>query len=195
MKKIAITGGIGSGKSTLLNYLKECGYSVLSCDEIYKDVIQSSEYIKQIAELFPNVITQNKIDRVKLSELVFNNEEKRKLLNSVAHPLIMKNLFEQMGKFEKDFVFAEVPLLFEGAYEDLFDGVIVLKRNINNRIEALKLRDGIYSENAKKRIAAQFDYDVKGNENRLKKGHIYIIENDGSINDLIKSLNELLKTL
>ncbi len=195
MKKIAITGGIGSGKSTLLNYLKECGCSVLSCDEIYKDVIQSPEYIKQIEKLFPNVITQNKIDRVKLSELVFNNEEKRKSLNGVAHPLIMKNLFEQMGKVKKDFVFAEVPLLFEGGYEDLFDGVIVLKRNINNRIKALKVRDGIHSENAKKRIAAQFDYEAKENENRLKKGHIYIIENNGSIDDLIKSLNELLKAL
>ena len=48
---IAITGGIGSGKSTVLDYLKTQGYPVFSCDEIYKEVAQSAEYLLKIKSL------------------------------------------------------------------------------------------------------------------------------------------------
>ena len=56
-KKIAITGGIGSGKSLALRYMNEMGYPTFSCDEIYKEVIQSNAYVEQIALYFPDVIS------------------------------------------------------------------------------------------------------------------------------------------
>ena len=49
---IAITGGIGSGKSTVLDYLKTQGYPVFSCDEIYKKISKSEEYLKKLQDLF-----------------------------------------------------------------------------------------------------------------------------------------------
>ena len=60
--KVAITGGIGSGKSLAAEFLREQNYPVFSCDEIYKDVIQSSEYLSQIQVSFPSVIIDGKVD-------------------------------------------------------------------------------------------------------------------------------------
>ena len=72
-KKIAITGGIGSGKSTVARIIKERGFPVFSCDEIYKDVIKSAEYIEKIAQIFPNAVKNNIIDRQTLAKIVFSD--------------------------------------------------------------------------------------------------------------------------
>ena len=82
--KIAVTGGIGSGKSLALRYISQMGYPVFSCDEIYKEVIQSPAYIKQIALLFPNVIANGKIARDRLAKLIFEDSENREKINNIA---------------------------------------------------------------------------------------------------------------
>ena len=75
MKKlVAITGGIGSGKSLALQFLRELNYPVFSCDEIYKEVIVSKEYIELLEKSFPNVVKNGQVDRTALAETVFNNE-------------------------------------------------------------------------------------------------------------------------
>ena len=90
--KIAITGGIGSGKSVVVTLLKESGYAVFSCDEIYKEIILSRKYVQKIEELFPEAVVNGQIDRKKLGEIVFADEEKRKHLNTLSHPIIMQSL-------------------------------------------------------------------------------------------------------
>ena len=90
-KKIAITGGIGSGKSEAIKIIKELGFPVFSCDEIYKEIIFSKEYVQRIEENFPTCVKNGIIDRKELSAIVFANREKRDLLNSLSHPLIMEN--------------------------------------------------------------------------------------------------------
>ena len=118
-KKIAITGGIGSGKTTVSNLIKEKGYPVYSCDEIYKELIDSTIYIKEIEKAFPAAIKQGKINRKGLAEIVFSNEQERKRLNEIAHPLIMKTLLDHISQRENELIFAEVPLLLEGNFENL----------------------------------------------------------------------------
>ena len=193
--KVAITGGIGSGKSTALSYLKELGYPVFSCDEIYKEVISSKEYIDKIKEFFPEAVTHGCIERKILSEIVFNDPEKRALLNGISHPLIMQKLYEQMDTSENELVFAEVPLLFEGGFENEFDHVIVILRKEENRIQSVQERDGISKEKIKQRMQSQFDYFSKEGEERLKNCNAFVIENDGSINSLQTKLNEILNAL
>lgn len=189
-KKIAITGGIGSGKSTVLQYLKEKGYFVFSCDEIYKDLSDTVEFIKKLKELFPVAIVDGKLDRKKLSNIVFNDKEKLLKLNKLTHPLIMKKLLDEMEKTSSGIVFAEVPLLFEENYQTKFDCVIVVMRELNDRIEAIKSRDGGSEEEILQRIHAQFDYDnkLKTFENK----NIYILENKNSIPTLKMNMDKIL---
>lgn len=190
--RIAITGGIGSGKSLALQYISKIGYPIFSCDEIYKDVIQSKEYIEQIASICPDAVINGKIDRKKLAEYMFSNKELRNQINNIAHPLIMENLYVQMDKSASDLVFAEVPLLFEGNFEGKFDKVIYIYRDKDTRIENVKLRDGISKTEIEQRMSAQFDPDSEAGKLRLETSNVYVIKNDSTFEVLKEKISDFI---
>ena len=194
-KKIAITGGIGSGKSAVSDILRDKGYPVYSCDEIYKELIKSKAYIKEIEKVFPGVVKQGEIDKKSLADIVFTNEQERMRLNKIAHPLVMKTLLKRMNENESQIVFAEVPLLLEGSFENLFDQTIVVLRNLEDRLRAVCARDGVSLEKATERINAQFNYDDIRSKNRLQKIGAICIENAGDFSALENSVAFALKCL
>lgn len=194
-KKIAITGGIGSGKSLALRYMNEMGYPTFSCDEIYKEVIQSKAYVEQIALYFPEVIIDGAISRRALAEIVFTNENNRKILNSIAHPLIMKSLNEKMTYCESTLAFAEVPLLFEGNFEKNFDDIIYIYRDKETRIQEVILRDGLTRGEVEKRILTQFDPDSIDGKKRLRECDAYIIDNNNTPEALQAKLSKIIEDM
>ncbi len=162
--KIAITGGIGSGKSTVSEIIKSFGYSVYSCDEIYKDIVKEEDYLNSLKLTFgERCVKDGVIDRAYLSSLVFSSKENVIKLNCISHPLIMDRLISLM-KGDKGLSFAEVPLLFEGGFESMFDGVIIVYRSLNERIRAVMERDGTTYEKVLDRINNQVDYGKLKNE-------------------------------
>lgn len=197
MKKIAITGGIGSGKSFALNCLRDLGYPTFSCDEIYKEIICSPVYILEIEKNFPTCVNDGVIDRKALSQIVFADSHARQKLNEIAHPLIMQTLLERMGKTQAEFVFAEVPLLFEGNFENLFDGVVIVNREIKERVGAVCARDNLAEQEVLDRINAQIDYHSLMASNRLKNDNVFILENKGDSlslkNNILAIINSLKK--
>ena len=195
MKKIAITGGIGSGKSTVLKILREEGYIAFSCDEIYKEITLEKEYIEKISAHFPATVEQGVINKKTLANIVFSNDEKRELLDSIAHPFIMKRLEEKIENCKADVVFAEVPLLFEGGYYTLFDEIIVVKRALNERINAVVLRDGSNEQDVLNRINSQFDYQSKDGEDFIEKIGAKILNNNSDIGDLKSRFKLLINEL
>ena len=186
-KKIAITGGIGSGKSRLCDIFRSMGYPVFSCDDISRQLWQEREYRAALAALFPTCVREGEVDRTLLSSLVFSDVEARKKLENFSHPRILERLLADMGGGK--IVFAEVPLLFEGGYEGLFDGIVVLLRDPRERIRSVQLRDGLTEEEIRARMSAQIDVDA------LKDKDVIIIRNDGSTEDLRKEAEALLRSL
>ncbi len=194
-KKIAITGGIGSGKSTVSNILRDKGYPVYSCDEIYAELTSSKAYINEMKKAFPAAIKQGEIDKKSLAEIIFTNEQARIRLNKIAHPLVMKTLLERMNENQSKIIFAEVPLLLEGNFQNLFDQTIVVLRNLEDRIRSVCSRDGISPEKAVERLNAQFDYDNIESKNRLQNIGAIFIENKGDFSTLKHSVEIALKDL
>ena len=194
-KMIAITGGIASGKSTVLKTIKELGYTVYSCDEIYKELTSDSSYIVIIEKEFPGVVCDGKIDRSKLAQIVFSNETARKRLNAIAHPLIMERLLKRMQNAKEMLVFAEVPLLFEGNFQSLFDEIIVVYRNKKERVDAICQRDCISEKEAYARINSQFDYDDSYNLQQIKESRVFILENKNDELSLRKKIEALIGRL
>ncbi len=190
--KIAITGGIGSGKSLVGELLKQKRYSVFSCDEIYKEIVQEKEYLERLKKVFPFAVKDEKLDKKALASFVFSNSTALKNLNSIAHPYILKRLKERMENAEGTPVFAEVPLLFEENLQSEFDRVIVVLRSVQKRIKSVQMRDGLKEEEIKSRIASQFDYDQ--NKEYLTENY-YVLENEGSILEIQKKLDEIIEKL
>ena len=193
-KTIAITGGIGSGKSTVAKEISLLGFSVFSCDQIYREIMEDKAYITQISSVFDGVVVEGKIDKNALSRLVFSDKTARNKLNSIAHPLIMSTLYACMQNCANDFVFAEVPLLFEGGYEKDFDEIIVVCRNKVERIKSVMDRDGVSEGEALARVGAQIDYDEKM-QNWANDKKIHILQNNGGVDDLKFAIQKIIKEI
>ncbi len=192
-KKIAITGGIGSGKSLAAAYVSEMGYPVFSCDEINKQLWVDDYYVEKVKNLFPDCVQKGKIDKNLLKNIVFSDKTALEKLNAIAHPLIMERLLNAMNESESALVFAEVPLLFEGNYEGLFDEIIIVTRNMKDRILAVQQRDGLRATDVQNRINLQFDYSKL--ESRIKNLNAHILKNDGDKNALKKKIKDIISTL
>ena len=180
VKKIAVTGGIGSGKSVVCQIIRDFGYPVFSCDEIYKKMQRDKDYLSMIDTAFLGVVKKGVLDKKALSEIVFSDKSQLEKLNSLTHPAIIQKLYAQMEKYPVSF--AEVPLLFESGKKDDFDGVIVVYREIENRIAAVCERDKLTRDNVISRIKNQADY-----EKIIKEGHT-VIYNDGDYISLQKKV-------
>ena len=186
--KFAITGGIGSGKSTVAEIIRRQNYTVFSCDAIYEELLQDKEFLNNLSREFDGVVKPDgTLDRIKLSKKVFNDKAALKRLNELTHPAIMEEVFKRSKGLKISFT--EVPLLFESGLEGYFDGVIVVLRDINERIEAVSSRDKIDRDSVVLRIKSQFNYE---NDSFAK---YYVIHNDGKFDDLEPKTVEILKII
>jgi dephospho-CoA kinase len=158
---IGLTGGIASGKSTVAQMLRELGIPVIDADQVAREVVEiGKEAYIQIIETFGRDILQEngEINRAKLGQIVFHDEEKRKKLNAIVHPAIRKNMIAQKEAYinsgEKTIVL-DIPLLFESGLTRLVDKIIVVYVDEHIQLERLMKRNGFSKEEAMARINAQ----------------------------------------
>ena len=186
--KIAITGGICSGKTTVAKIIEEQGYKVISCDKIYSELLEDSHFVDVLDKEFGNIKNADRtLNRAKLSEIVFNDTEKLQTLNSLTHPQIIQRAMGLMTG--KGMYFCEVPLLFEGGFEGLFNNVIVVLRDKDERINELIQRSKIDKNQAISRINSQYDY------NNCSFEKYYVIHNDSNLTKLRENTLSLLKNI
>ncbi len=191
MIKVALTGNIASGKSSVQKIIEMSGFDVLDTDEVGHGLlsVKNSELMKAFGR--ENVLdTDGNFDRKKLGDLVFNSPEKLELLNSIIHPQVRKEI---EGYFERQqdapFVFVAIPLLFETGMEDLFNKIIIVYAEDELRLTRLIARNGYTIDYAKKRMLSQIPQEEKF---ALVD---YIIDNNGTEEDLFNSTREVLEEL
>lgn len=193
MKKIGITGTIASGKTSLSIILKRHGFMVFNSDQYAKMTHRKGNPIHdQIIQHFPNVTMDNgDIDPKKLASVVFQDESSRKLLNAFIHPFVIQGMdtfFMRQLENKAPFAFAEVPLLFEANLADYFDDIILVTTSLDTAISRMVTDRNYTKDEALARYQSQ-----KGNIDLTKCR--FIIENDGSLQDLNDKVNAILKTL
>lgn len=194
MLKIAITGGIASGKSTVAKILKSYGYDVYSADEIYSELLHDYDVIEKISLLVgvEPILKNGKLilNRKAVSEKVFKDQNLLKKLNEYTHGLVYEKIDDIVNKNRRaKILFFEIPLLFESKKDGGYDEVIVVKRNLNERIVGAMKRSGLSEKEVLERIKNQIDYD---NFDFTKHTVIY---NDGTLNDLEGEVEKILKKL
>ncbi|MFC5558331.1 dephospho-CoA kinase [Ureibacillus thermophilus] len=189
---IGLTGSIASGKSTVSNMLKEYGFPIVDADLVARQVVEpGSETLQKIAEVFgKEILTENgELDRKKLGAIIFNNEEKRQLLNSIIHPAIRKEMLRQrdehLANGEKT-VIMDIPLLFESKLQHFVDKILVVSVSEDVQLQRLMERNQLTEEEAKARIQSQLPLSVK------EQGADAVINNNGTIDETRKQLEQIL---
>jgi dephospho-CoA kinase len=160
VRKIGLTGGIGAGKSTVARLLAEHGAIVIDADQLAREVVApGTPGLREVEEAFgPDVLQPDgALDREALARIVFNDPEKRKVLERITHPKIgerTKELFDSAGP--DDVVVHDVPLLVELNMAPLYDAVVVVEAPDDVRLHRLEGR-GLPREQAADRIRSQAD--------------------------------------
>lgn len=189
-KIIGLTGGIGSGKTTIANHFKAAGIPVYIADDEARLLMQSAEIIQEIKNTFGQIVFDNAIlNRQKLAEIVFNNPEKLKQLNSIIHPAVKKHFANWVLNFKKEpFVIYEAAILFESGSYKKCDKIITVTAPIEARIQRVIQRDKTTRELVLKRINAQWT-----DEKRILKSD-FVIENI-NLENAKKEVDKILKIL
>ena len=197
MITIGISGFIGTGKSTVCSYLVDMGAELIDADSIAHTIyINDSEPWKEIVTHFGHEILDKdkQINRQKLSELVFNNFDSLKKLNSIVHPHLKKNILNQINNFRSNkskVVVLEAAMLLQAGWRNLVDEVwtvtslkdIVLNRIINRGNMDLNLYESIlksqnYYINEKSGQDTIFDVIIENNDSMeiLRRQVVYLWE-------------------
>jgi dephospho-CoA kinase len=168
MLKVGLTGSIAVGKSFVLGVLAEIGCRVLDADATAREVVApGTPGLNAVAEAFGAEILRDDgaLDRVRLGAIVFSNEEKRRLLNSILHPLIITAQDEQLRLWELEtpagIVVVDAALMIESGGYRRFDKLIVVHCRPEVQLDRLISRDGLSPQEAEKRIAAQMSQAEK----------------------------------
>ena len=188
-KIIAVTGGIGAGKSTVAKILKDAGYKVFGADETYKKLLKNGDFKRKIYNAI-GLEYNGRFIKKQVADAVFGSPDKLKALNDATHSEIMRVMLEKSKKAALNsggLVFNEVPLLFEGGFESLYDGVIVVVRNKEVRIAAALARDKTDEKRVLARINNQIDYEKKD------LTAYTLIENDGDLSSLSKKVRKAVE--
>lgn len=191
---IGLTGSIGTGKSTIANRFRELNIPVVDADKIAREVVEPhTETYRKIVETFGEEILHEDLtlNRKALGNIVFRDENKRKQLNSIIHPAIRKEMLRQRDEWiekGKECVVLDIPLLYESKLTHFVDKVIVVYVDEDVQLQRIIERDKSSEEEAKNRIAAQIPVAEKA------KMADAVIDNNGSIEDSYKQLEEILDT-
>jgi len=197
-KVIVITGSIGTGKSTAVNIIKKMGFQVLDSDKIVHEGynIGNSLYNKVVEHFGKKILNKDStINRQKLGEIVFNDEEKLKSLNNLVHISVIEELIKGVDECKDEVIFLDIPLILEGkekdkSYDLKFDEIWLVYVNEQTQRERLRKRaitENKIPEEVLKIINKQIPIEEK--VSMVDE----VINNQGTVEELERQIQELLK--
>lgn len=168
MLKVGLTGSIAVGKSFVCEVFGELGAFVLDADVSAREVVEpETRGLSLIVKNFGKEILQpdGKLDREKLGAIVFADTQKRQLLNSIVHPLVIEKQNEWLAEKERENVngiaIIDAALMIESGGYDRFDKLIVVWCSSDIQLERLILRNNLSKEDSLKRINSQMPQEEK----------------------------------
>lgn len=158
---VGLTGGIASGKSFVASLFKKRKVPVIDADVAARATVRpGTETYRQIVAVFGQGILKpdRTVDRMRLGELVFADERRRRLLESITHPEIRKAIEAEIARWRKkkaEWVVVDAALLFEsGLYKEM-DKNLLVRINPAVQLKRLMKRDRLPEPQAWARILAQ----------------------------------------
>lgn len=163
MKLAAITGSIGCGKTTLSKIVRCLGYVVYDIDGWVRRLYYQKDFIKVIAAHFPEVMEGEKVNKRKLRNLVFGDNARLKVLESLIHPFLKQTLMNVRRRNARraDLFFMDVALLFEMGWDKYCDYIVVADVDYETQKMRVMRRDNISAADFDKINRIQMDNAAK----------------------------------
>jgi dephospho-CoA kinase len=189
--RVGLTGGIASGKSTVAAMLADLGAVVIDADALAREVVaKGTPGLRAVVEEFGEELLgpDGELDRPAMGRLVFGDEQARKRLEKIVHPLVFERIVQLEEQAQQDddaVVVHDIPLLAESGRADTFDAVVVVDAPTAVQVERMTRDRGWTVQDAESRIRAQ-----ASREDRLGIA-THVIENTGTREDLRRRVAEV----
>lgn len=163
MIRIGLTGGIGSGKSTVARIFEVLGIPVYYADDAARQLMNENDQLKaSIIQHFGNEsYSGGQLNRSYIASIVFSNNEKLELLNSLTHPITIRHAADWMQKQTTPYIIKEAALIFETGSAEHLDYVIGVYSPKAIRVKRVMDRDGASEEQVLKRMDRQMNEEMK----------------------------------
>ncbi|MBF0411301.1 MAG: dephospho-CoA kinase [Desulfamplus sp.] len=193
---IGLTGGIASGKTTVAEMFRRCGAQIVDFDILSREAVElGTKGLADITASFGFTILDKNgyLDRKALSQIVFQDKEKRRELERVIHPamfdLFCQKVKEAASENVKTAIIAVAPLLIEMNLQILFNKVIVVYVSSDIQHKRLMQREKIDQKRADAMIESQLPIETK------KKYADFLIDNSGMVENTLKQVQDVWKKL
>jgi len=189
MLRVGLTGGIGAGKSTVSATFAACGAIIVDGDVISREVVAvGTDGLAALVDEFGShiLLADGALNRPALAAIAFSDDDKRRALNGIVHPLVAHRRSELIAAAADDAVIVEdIPLLVESGMAPLFPLVVVVNADVDVRLKRLIEVRGMPEADARARISAQATEDE-----RRQVADVWL-DNAGTEGELVERVREL----
>jgi len=181
---VGLTGQTGAGKSTVSKTFAANGFAVIDADHIARVVVEKgTKCLAEIQDVFGNAVIKpdGSLDRKALASVVFSDKRKLEILNSITYPYITGEILKEIRWYSshgEKLILLDAPTLFESRSDDFCELIISVVADESLREGRIVERDGLTSEQARKRMSSQLDEDF------FVKHSDFIITNNNAICNL-----------
>ncbi len=196
MLKVGLTGSIAVGKTYVCGVFRELGCHVLDADQVARDVVDiGTPGLARVVESFgPEILSPaGALDRSKMASIVFEDEKKRLLLNSIVHPLVFEAHNEWLAAREAEdpdgIAIIDAALMIEAGGHKRYDQLIVVWCQPEIQLKRLIARNDLPEAEARKRIAAQMPQEEK------KRYADHLIDTSDGFEDTRRQVHEVYEKL
>lgn len=162
---LGVTGGIATGKSTVVDVFRKAGVPIVDGDLIAREIVEPGQpALKALVAAFgEEILTEARLNRKKLGEIVFNDPAKRQLLDRLLDGYLRGAITDQIKDAAKKapLVVADIPLLYEADYQQYMDQVAVVYIPKELQLTRLMQRDHLTKDAALQRMKSQLSIEEK----------------------------------
>jgi dephospho-CoA kinase len=192
---IGLTGNIASGKSEVARMLADRGATLIDADVLAREAVEpDTQALKDIVKRWGKDVLKSdgSLDRGALRQIVFADQNELDALNRIVHPGVTRLRDREIAKARErgdQLVVCVIPLLFERNLVEEFDAIVLVDAPRPVRLERLVRTRGLDETDAMNMIVSQMPAELK----RARAD--YVIENNGSLEDLERDVDELWSSL
>jgi dephospho-CoA kinase len=189
---IGLTGGFASGKSTVSRCFRDHGALVIDADLLaHRCICPGTRAYRRLLRAFGRGILRpdRRVDRRRLSGIVFSDRKLLRKLNRIVHPEVIREMRKLTLRAKNNLIVFDAPLLLEAGLKKNVDFLVVVKASLANQIKRAALSMGLKRQEILKRVKAQLPMAKK-----IRQAD-FVIDNNGTKKETLRQVREIMKRI